>query len=756
MDKGLRPGRGPVSFALPQCRMLTDGYDGRQAAMNEMSGAVEAAALAPRPAALRVMAGQAGVVMEGRVLLALSAASEVDAPALIRCAADAGLEAKALALRWADALRLARSGAPAMVLLKGNGAALIAGASADGSALLMRDPLEPGREPIAVDRARLEGLWLGAGVVLAPRHAAAPQLPFGVRWLMEAVRHDAALFRNMAYAALVLSVLTILPPLMLMQLTDRVLLYQSWSTLTILALMAAGIIVFECFLGWAQRHLTAVASRRLDGRINLLVMQRLLGLPLDYFERTPTGETQSRLFQTYRVRDFLTGPLFRALLDTLTLVAILPVMFLISVPLSFFVLGLGLVLLLVVLAHTRPLQRATAEVVVADRAKAVTLIETLQGIRTVKALAIEGQQGSQWNRNLADSMRTHSRLLGVSNQLQTLCTPFERGMYFGTMILGTWMLLSGNGSLSIGALFAFIILSQRVASPLVSVSQVLHQFSDVKMALAEASAVLNHPPERPAGQSGVRPSLRGAIAFEDVTFSYPGALNPALSDVSFAVPAGSVIGLVGRSGSGKSTITRLLQGLNGGYSGLVKLDGIEMREMDLAHLRRNLGVVLQDNFLFRGTIRDNVAAGRPDITFERVIAACRLAGAEEFIERLPRGYETMIEEGSPNLSGGQKQRLAIARAVVTDPPILILDEATSALDPESEAVVNANLRRLARGRTVVVVSHRLSSLVDADTILVLDRGELTAQGTHAELVAASPIYRQLWTQQNRVAQELSR
>jgi ATP-binding cassette subfamily B protein len=269
--------------------------------------------------------------------------------------------------------------------------------------------------------------------------------------------------------------------------------------------------------------------------------------------------------------------------------------------------------------------------------------------------------------------------------------------------------------------------------------------------MAEAASILNQPPERPSNAVAIRPRLAGHVSFENVTFTYPGALNPALDKVSFDAPAGTLLGLVGRSGSGKSTITRLLQGLNSGYSGLVKLDGVEMREIDLQHLRRNLGVVLQDNFLFRGTIRENIAAGRAGITFEKVIQACRMAGAEEFIERLPRGFETFIEEGSPNLSGGQRQRLAIARALVTDPPILILDEATSALDPESEAIVNANLRRIGRGRTVVVVSHRLSSLVDCDSILVMDKGAAVDYGRHEELVARNPIYRQLWMQQNRAA-----
>jgi subfamily B ATP-binding cassette protein HlyB/CyaB len=239
------------------------------------------------------------------------------------------------------------------------------------------------------------------------------------------------------------------------------------------------------------------------------------------------------------------------------------------------------------------------------------------------------------------------------------------------------------------------------------------------------------------------------VAFEDVTFTYPGTKLPALSKITFEIPAGTMLGLVGRSGSGKSTITRLLQGINREYSGFVKIDGADLRAINLRHLRSSFGVVLQENFLFRGSIRDNILAGRPGLTMEDAIRAARLAGAEEFIERMPNGYETYIEEGSPNLSGGQRQRLAIARAVITDPRILILDEATSALDPESEALVNANLLRIARGRTMLIVSHRLSSLVDCDQIMVLDKGQLLDIAPHDVLLERCSVYRQLWAQQNR-------
>jgi len=261
--------------------------------------------------------------------------------------------------------------------------------------------------------------------------------------------------------------------------------------------------------------------------------------------------------------------------------------------------------------------------------------------------------------------------------------------------------------------------------------------------------VLNRPLEIDGASGGLRPRFAGAISFQDVTFSYAGTKIPALSGVSFAVPAGTMLGIVGKSGSGKSTIARLLQGINRDYSGFLKIDGTDLREINLRHLRQSLGVVLQDNFLFRGSIRDNISAGRPGLTLADAVNAARLAGAEEFIECMPNGYETYIEEGSPNLSGGQKQRLAIARALIHDPRILILDEATSALDPESEAVVSANLLRIAAGRTMVIISHRLSSLTECDQILVIDQGKVMDIAPHTVLLERCAMYRQLWAQQHR-------
>jgi ATP-binding cassette, subfamily B, bacterial HlyB/CyaB len=243
------------------------------------------------------------------------------------------------------------------------------------------------------------------------------------------------------------------------------------------------------------------------------------------------------------------------------------------------------------------------------------------------------------------------------------------------------------------------------------------------------------------------PEFAGRVEFENVSFRYGAEGAPALDNVSFCIDPGTIFGIVGRSGSGKTTLTRLISGMYPVQQGLLRIDGYDCRELDLVHLRRNLGIVLQDNFLFRGTVRENIACVKRDATFAEVVQAAQIAGADEFIERLPRGFDTMLEENGSNLSGGQKQRLAIARALIVNPRILILDEATSSLDSESEMIIRRNLRRMAEGRTVIIVSHRLSMLSDANQILVIDRGRIVDVDRHDRLISKCTIYRHLWNQQ---------
>jgi ATP-binding cassette subfamily B protein len=437
-------------------------------------------------------------------------------------------------------------------------------------------------------------------------------------------------------------------------------------------------------------------------------------------------------------------------LDGAIFLVVLPVMFLFSPVLTCYVLLIAGLIFGWIVSQLPEIRRTSSAAVRAEIAKGTFLIETLHGVRTVKAMALDARRRHDWNGLVAKAAHRRFEQGSTANVVETVVTPLERLMISGAVALAVGLAVTlWSDQMLVGSLVMFVMLSQRMTRPLIELAQGLTQYDEARIAVRTVAELVNRRPERGHGAKGIRTPLVGRVEFLGVRFGYPGSSTLALDDVSFTIAEGSVFGIMGRSGSGKTTVTRLLQAFHSNYDGLIKIDGSDLRQYDADHLRGSFGVVSQENFLFSGTIRETIAAGKPDASFDEVVLAARLAGAEEFIERLQRGYDTYIYEGSTNLSGGQRQRLAIARALITNPRILILDEATSALDAESEAIVNANLMRIAEGRTIIVVSHRLSSLVSADAILVLERGKVYDIGTHTELVNRCDIYSNLWHQQHQ-------
>jgi ATP-binding cassette, subfamily B, bacterial HlyB/CyaB len=665
-------------------------------------------------------------------------------------AQNTGIWARAVRLNWRHLLRFQDS-APVVLLFKDGSAGLLTGANPDQNVVFIANPSAPtGSAARAVDELRLGQVWAGDAVLLrAARSVVSTDAPFNFRWMGGLVMHERQSLRDIGLASLTLSVLTIFPPLLVMATVNKVLQFHSVSTLVLLSTVMAVVFAYETMIGYARRLIISVIGARLDTKLGLHIFNRLLRLPLDFFERNPAGETMYRIGQVNRIREFLTGKLLTTMLDLITLVVVLPVLFFLSPLLATIVLVCAVIISLIIFAYLFPLRVLYMRVVAAEAWKSAALSETIVGIRTVKSLALEPQRKALWDERLAEAGKWRLAFGQLANWPQTLVTPIERFMVLGTIMIGAYMAMSSPSGYLVGSLFAFMMLSGRVAAPLTGLAKLVQDFEEVGAAIGEVASVINRPLELDAASGGVRPALSGAIAFQDVTFKYLGTSVPALDRVSFSIAEGSMLGVVGRSGSGKSTITRLLQGINRDYSGFVKIDGTDLREINLRHLRQSFGVVLQDNFLFRGTVRDNIIAGRPGLTLSDAMRAARLAGAEEFIESMPNGYETYIEEGSPNLSGGQRQRLAIARALIHDPRILILDEATSALDPQSEVIVSDNLKRIAQGRTMVMVSHRLAFLTDCDAILVLEGGKVVDFAPHGVLLERCTIYRTLWSQQNR-------
>jgi subfamily B ATP-binding cassette protein HlyB/CyaB len=669
---------------------------------------------------------------------------------LLRMAIDSGLRARSTRLTWDALLQLGEAYPALAQLTNGNWVVVLAaGKHPDGEeAVRVFDPLAEQPEPLVIDKATFCRHWQG-DVVLIKRNrtASASPRPFGFRWFIPELFRERRLFADVAVAAILLYGLGLITPIFFQLVIDKVLVHESFTTLYVLAAGAAVALVFDSLFGFLRRYLLLYSTNKIDIRIATKTFGHLLGLPIAFFEHISAGVLVKHMQQASRIREFLTGRLFLTALDALSLLVFLPVLAFYSLKLTCLVLAFTFLSGLVVALLIGPFRRRLFSLYQAEGERQALLVETVHGMRTVKSLAMEPLQGRIWDDRCAQSVSTRFGVEKISAAAQSVTGLLEKLMTLGIIGLGALDVFSGE--LTIGALVAFNMLAGRVSGPLLQMVTMVHEYQEVALSVKMLGEVMNQQQERGGKRDGLRPNLSGSIEFENVSFRYGADGAPALDNVSFKIPAGTVFGIVGRSGSGKTTLTRLISGLYPVQQGLLRVDGFDSREIDLVHLRKNIGIVLQDNFLFRGSVRDNIACVKRDATFEEIAHAAQLAGADEFIERLPRGFDTMLEENAENLSGGQKQRLAIARALVTNPRLLILDEATSSLDSESEMIVRRNVRRIADGRTVIIVSHRLSMLADANAILVIDRGQIVDLDHHDKLLAQCTTYRHLWTQQTR-------
>jgi ATP-binding cassette subfamily B protein len=698
--------------------------------------------LAPELTALRatfLVAAHHGLALSPDELPAIGQPDMV--PAVVAALTAAGLEARAVTGGdWAAAIGLGTA-YPALALRR-DGSWLILVHAAGEEAIIL-DPATEADGVKAVPAAAFMAGWSGTLLLVRrPPEAAPPR--FGLGWFIPAILAQKRLLAGVAVAALAVNLIGFATPLLMQVLIDKVVPHQAWNTLV--AVIAAFLLLtaFEAAFGLLRARLMLLASNRIDGALGQRTFAHLLALPMAFFEAHPAGVLVRHLQQAEKLRHFLTGRLFQVALDAALLPVLLVLLAVYSGTLTLVVLGFSAAIALVIGAMVPAFRARLNRLYAAEADRQAHLVETLAAMRAVKSLAIEPARGAAWDRKLAAALVGHDGVGRVAALGNMATTTLERLMQLSVMAGGAMLVFAGE--LSMGALVAFTMLSGRVTAPLVQIVAMIHEYQEAALSVRMLGTVMDTPPERPPARAA-RPAIQGQLTFQGVTFRYPGAAMPALQDLSFTLEAGQVMGVVGRSGSGKTTVTRLVQAIATPQSGLIQLDGIDLRQIDLGHLRRHVGVVLQDNLLFRGTIRENIAAARPMASIEEVVAAARLAGAEEFITRLPGGYDTPVEEGASNFSGGQRQRLAIARALITRPPLLIFDEATSALDPESESIIQQNLASIAAGRSLLIVSHRLASLVAADRILVLDRGRALDCAPHAVLLERCEVYRHLWQQQ---------
>ena len=668
----------------------------------------------------------------------------------LRIIKDTGIKARYTSITWKQ-LHKVEQAFPVIARLRNENYVILVGVrkqERDGKILdqvAVFDPMADQTGFIYLSREDFEKSWKGE-VILAKRTFSLldSKQPFSLKWFIPEMFRQRTAFIDVAVAALFIHLIALVVPLYFQIVIDKVLVNYAVQTLHVLTVGIVVALAFDAMLNYLRSYLLLHATSKIDIRVATRTFGHLLRLPMDFFEHTTAGVLTKHMQQTNQIREFLTGSLFRTLLDSTALFIFLPLLFFYSVPLTCVVLGFSLALAINIGVLLGPYRRRLEALYNAEGERQSMLVETIHGIQTVKALSMEPVQRKNWDQSSAQAVAMHFRVGKISIAATTISTLLEKLLTVVVVFYGASLVL--GKSMSVGELVAFQMISGRVTGPLVQLVSLVHSYQQCALSVRMLGTVMNRDVEAGIGQ-GLRPAIEGRMDFENVGFNYSPTSPPALDDVSFSIPEGKVVGIVGRSGSGKTTLTKMIQGMHQPQRGIIRLDKLDMRELDISYVRQNIGVVLQDNFLFRGTVRENIAMAKSNCSFQEVVYVSKMAGAAEFIERMPQSYDTLLEENGANLSGGQKQRLAIARALLKDPRILIFDEATSALDPESEAIIQRNLGVIAKGRTVIIVSHRLSTLTGCDQIIVLERGRVDMVGTHQELVKGCKVYQDLWYQQ---------
>lgn len=611
----------------------------------------------------------------------------------------------------------------------------------DQERVLVQDPQQP--RPTILPRAVFENAWNGRVILLTKRANLRPEdRKFDFTWFIPAIVKYRKLLGEVLLASFFLQLFALLTPLFFQVVIDKVLVHKALTTLHVLAIGMLALVLFEALLGGLRTYVFAHTSSRIDVGLGAQLFRHLLRLPIAYFEARRVGDTVARVRELETIRQFLTGSTVTLVIDLFFTIVFLVVMFIYSPLLTLIVLATvpGYVLLSVIVT---PMFRARLnEKFNRGADNQAFLVESINGIQTVKAMAVEPALQRRWEEQLAGYVRASFRAQNLGNIAGQTASFFNKLTTVAILWVGAFLVMDGN--LSIGQLIAFNMLAGRVSGPMLRVVQLWQEFQQAGISVRRLGDLLNAPLEAAASPNRTAlPALAGHIVFDAVTFRYRPDGREILRKLSLDIPAGRVIGIVGRSGSGKSTIAKLIQRLHVPESGRVLVDGVDLAQVDPVWLRRQIGVVLQEDFLFNRSIRDNIALGDPGMSMEAVVQAARLAGAHEFILEMPHGYDTEVGEHGATLSGGQRQRIAIARALVTNPRVLIFDEATSALDYESESIIQKNLARICKDRTVILIAHRLSTVRHADRIYVIDKGEVVEQGTHQELLQLNGYYASL-------------
>lgn len=603
-------------------------------------------------------------------------------------------------------------------------------------------------QPEVKTRTELAQMCDGSAIIINKKGIVDREATFSFKWFIPTILKFKKEFIQVLLAVFTVQILGILTPVMTQVVVDKVLVHRSMSTLNVLTIGIAIVYIYELILGLAKNYVFTHTTNRIDVMLSYRLFRHLFALPLKYFESRRVGETVARVRELDSIRSFLTGTPLSSMIDLIFIIVYIVVLFCYNKMLTVIVLC-SIPVYAILSAIVTPLFKKRLDEKFETGANTQSfLVESITGVQTVKSYALEPKFEKKWGELQADYVKASYKTSMVSATAGTTGQFIQKVFDLLILFFGAKAVMDGN--FSVGQLVAFRMLSGRVSGPVLRLVQLWQEYQQAALSVKRIGDIFNTAPEPVLNSNQTSmPKINGKIAFDKVRFRYNPQGGEVIKGMSFEIEPGTIVGVVGRSGSGKSTISKLIQRLYIPEGGKISVDGMDISLVNPAMLRKQIGVVLQENFMFNGTVAENISIHCPSASLEQIISSAKIAGAHDFILELPDGYNTVIGEKGMGLSGGQKQRVAIARAILANPRILIFDEATSALDYESESIIQNNLKEICKGRTVLIIAHRLSTLKDAQKIMVIDKGSLVEYDTHENLMAQKGLYCHLYNQQQR-------
>ena len=625
------------------------------------------------------------------------------------------------------------------IILFNNAGEYLILAKKDDKKLLIQNPVKEKPQIISYDE--IESLGFNSAIFFSKKEKIiGDTTKFGFSWFFNALKKYKEHVIDVLVASFFIQILALATPIFFQTVIDKVINHNGISTLNVLAIGFIVVTFVDFKLNLLRNYVQNHTANRLDVSLGSALFKHLVNLPQGYFDSRKVGQTVARVRELENVRQFITGSTVTLLIDTFFTIVFFGIIFYYSTLLGWVVLASVPFYFLIAGIVTPILRKNLDEKFQYGAENQAFLVESITGIQTLKAKALEPQFSENWDNKLARFTNSSFAVAQIGNIGSNLTQLVSKSVTIGILWFGANAVLAGE--ITMGQLIAVNIFAGRISAPILRLAQLWQDFQQIHVSVDRLGEILNMRTERKSENDSTKlPDIEGEVFFDKVTFSYSQEdEKPIIKNITLKIPKGETVGIVGRSGSGKSTLTKLIQKLYGVNSGRVFIDGVDIKQMDVAWLRKQIGVVLQENFLFSGTIKENIALSDPSYPDEEIIKAAKLAGAHDFITKLPEGYNTKLSEQGGGLSGGQKQRIAIARTLITNPKILILDEATSALDYESEALIQSNMKEISKGRTVFIIAHRLSTVKNADTIIVMEEGEIIEKGNHESLINSKDSY----------------